>query len=370
MAYDINITGEVIPFDWGWFNQGYVCCADVDRQLEYANGEDLTVNINSIGGDVEEGLMIYTTLRKYAEKHKAKVTTYAKGRCYSIATIIFLAGDERIANKFLSPFIHNAWMYTEGDSKQLFKDAADLEKVNKQIGEFYAEHTDLTYEEARAWMDADTFIDPEECVKIRFATKVEEILRPAALLKKFNIKSNSTNMAVNKKEKIFDKIANFFNSLEAKNIEVFTSTNESVIFPDLEDGAEPKIGDKAEIDGKAAEGEILMADGRTFVFVAGILEEIKDKEEDNDSEEIANLKAENAELKSKLEAQNKKLTTIEGKIEGFEKTFKALKGMASEYTTTDDDKNQNTRKSKQEEEEENTEGLSSSIGKLKNLRKK
>lgn len=366
MAYEINIIGEVIPYDWG-DDPDYICSAHVERQLANAKGEDITVNINSIGGDVAEGFIIYTALRKYAENNKATVTTYAKGRCYSIATIIFLAGDARIANKYINPFIHNAWTYTAGDSRQLFRDAADLENTNKVIAEFYAEHTELTYEEARAWMDADTYIEPEECVKIRFATAVEEILRPVALMKTFNKKSN--NMAVNnKKEKLFDKIAGFFNSLEAKNVEVFTSTNESVIFPDLEDGAEPKVGDKAEVDGKAAEGEILMADGRTFVFVAGILEEIKEKEEEeagDQTEEIAKLKAENAELKEKLEAQNSKLSTIETKMNGFEKTFNKLGSLVSTYNA---EENPDNKRKSAEEEETTKEGLSSSIKALKKAR--
>ncbi|MNL01372.1 ATP-dependent Clp protease proteolytic subunit [compost metagenome] len=295
--------------------------------------------INSIGGDVAEGFMIYTALRKYAVDNKATVTTYIKGRCYSIATVIFLAGDVRIANKFLSPFLHNAWIYTAGDSRQLQRDADDLEAVNHKIATFYAEHTDLTYEEVREIMNADTFIDPEECVRIRFATKIEEIVRPAAVRKILN---KNRNMSVNKNDKgLFTKMKEFFNSLEggASNLEVFTSTNTSIIFPDLEDGAEPKVGDKAEIDGKAAEGEYLMADERTFVFVAGELTEIKEKEEggegDGEGQTMEELQAENQRLKDELAAQ---ASTKDAEIENLKNQNSAananiakLKGIFSAY---------------------------------------
>lgn len=372
MAKTIKIYGEVIPFE-GY--EGYVCCADVDRQLEEANGEDLDVDINSIGGDVAEGFMIYTSLRKYAVKHKAKVTTYIKGRCYSIATVIFLAGDVRIANKFLSPFIHNAWIYSVGDSRQLQRDADDLENVNKKIATFYADHTELTYEEARAWMDADTYIEPEECVRIRFATEIEEIVRPAALRKSLNKNNNST---MSKKNNNWVAKAMAFLSSHAadgaNNLEVFTSTNDSVIFPDLEDGEEPKIGDKAEVDGKAAEGEYTMADGRTFVFVAGVLEEIReeDEEETDDTQTMEELQAENARLREQLESQNsakdQEIADLKAKYAKAKTDLSTLKNLMSEYVA---DTPSNSVRTKGKEVDENDKNpLASSIAKLKESGKK
>lgn len=364
MAKDINIFGEVIPFDLGW--KDYVCCADVDRQLEAAKGEDIIVNINSIGGDVAEGFMIYTSLRRYAEQHKAHVTTYMKGRCYSIATVIFLSGDKRVANKFLSPFVHNAWMYTMGDSKQLQRDADDLEKVNKTIAEFYAEHTELTYEEARAWMDADTFIDPEECVTIRFATEVENVIRPAALRKTLN---KINNMSVNNKNEksLKNKILNFFNSLEggASNLEVFTSTNVSIIFPELEDGDEPKVGDKAEIDGKPAEGEYLMASGDTYVFVAGSLDEIRESEEEAGEQTMEELQAENTKLKEQLAAQDslkQEVQDLKEKNAALNKNFSDLKKLATEYTVDTAD---NEDKDKESGKRNSANPLAASIANMK-----
>lgn len=330
MAYEINITGEIIPFPiWeGW--TGVTNLEEIEKQLTAAAGEDLIVNINSIGGDVDEGFMIYTAIRKYAKDHGAHVTTYAKGRCYSIATVIFLAGDTRIANRYIAPFIHNAWVFTEGDAKQLIKMAADLQKVNDRIATHYAEHTDLTKDEALQLMDDDTFITPEECVRIRFATEIEEVLRPAALLRVLNTEKttikNKSNMNNTKKKDLLDKLMSIFN---AKNLVVFTSTSEELTFPDLEDGDEPKVGDKATIDGKAAEGRITVQDGRTFVFVAGVLEEIEDAEEGDETEdateELARLRAENEKLKSQISAQAKEITEVSNKVNKFESTFNALK---------------------------------------------
>lgn len=350
MAYEINITGEIIPFE-GW--NGYFSSTDLDKLLQNANGEDLIVNINSVGGDVDEGFMIYVALRKYAEKNKAKITTYAKGRCYSIATVIFLAGDTRIANRYLSPFIHNAWAYTMGDANQLIKDAADLERTNKQIGVFYAEHTDLTYDEARAWMDADTFIDPDECVRIRFATEVEEIVRPAALMRTISKevqiqKNNNKNSNMKKKpldKGFFNKLKHILNAVEENSVELNTATNSPIVFPDLDEGEEPSVGDSGEMDGKPAEGEILMQDGRTFVFEAGVITEIREKDGNGDEQTVEELRAENAALREELEAQNAVIETQGNEIQDIQKTLKALNSkfnkfgsLLSSYSTEDDGK--------------------------------
>ena len=131
LSFDIKIYGEIVPFQDTWIiDNGYCNLTHVQKQLKEAEGQDVTVNINSFGGDVEEGFAIYTELRKYAKDNDAKITTRAVGRCASIATVIFLAGDKRVLTEYVEPFVHNAWTYTMGDSKQIQKVAADLEKCN------------------------------------------------------------------------------------------------------------------------------------------------------------------------------------------------------------------------------------------------
>ncbi len=48
--------------------------------------------INSYGGEVAEGLAIYNNLKR----HKAKIKTYCDGFACSVASVIFMAGDERV----------------------------------------------------------------------------------------------------------------------------------------------------------------------------------------------------------------------------------------------------------------------------------
>lgn len=339
MAHDIKIYGEIVPFQEKWITDqgGYVNLTVVQEQLKEANGEDIRVRIKSYGGDVEEGFSIYSELRRYAKEHNAKVTTLAEGQCASIATVFFLAGDERLVTEFTQPFVHNAWCYAMGDSKTLQRVSADLEKVNNMIANHYANHTDLTYDEARELMEDETSISPEECVRLRFATAIEEIQRPAALLQKINKSNKNVKMSKkakkvqtkNQSEKSFiKKMREFFNK------DVFTADNQILEFPDLEDDEAVKVGDTALLDGSPAEGSVTIANGDVYVFEAGVLTEIKEAEAEDPQnveteaetveelkEEVQELEQENTELKEEvqeledmLEKANAKITSLNNKI--------------------------------------------------------
>ena len=357
----ITIQGEIIPFEsWG---DGFVSLKEVESQLNASSG-DITININSIGGDVDEGFMIYSAIRRHAKDKGVNVTTYAKGRVSSIATVIFLAGDDRIGNRFVEPFVHNAWTYAVGDANELTRVAADLERVNKRIASFYADHTELTYEEARDMMDNDTFIAPEDAVAIRFATKIEEVMRPVALQRISNKKQKTKTMAKNNND-VLAKLKKFLALEGASNaVELYTNTNETLVFSELNEGDTPKVGDKATIDGKSADGEYTLADGAVYVFDAGELTEIRDNDDDDDrvevlTEEIAALKVENAELKASV---NKILASQKA----TEKSFNALKGIISGAVVDEKD---NGKKSGDEEEEEK-QGLVGAINKRRTNNKK
>lgn len=321
MAFVVNIIGDIAPFDF-FLTGSYVSLADVEEQLRLAKGDDLLVNINSRGGDVDEGFSIYLAFRRYAKLHNASITTKAVGKCDSIATVVFLAGDNRIANPYLEPFMHEAWTITEGESRKLIQEAEVLERLNNKIAKHYASHTNLTYEEARELMKNGSYLSPEEALNVRFATEIEEILRPVALKQALQRKSNIKMNKKKTKDGFFNAIASFFNET-VEGVEVLTSTGESIVFFELEEGATPKVGDKATVDGQQANGDYLLQDGTVYKFENGSLTEIEEKEESGDSDAtLEELRAENAKLKEQIEALN---TSVASKIEGLNTTIATLK---------------------------------------------
>ena len=89
----------------------------VKALAELTDIDEINVYINSCGGEVGEGLAIYNALKR----HSAKVTTYCDGLAASIASVIFMAGDERVMSNSSLLFVHNAWTYTAGNASELRK---------------------------------------------------------------------------------------------------------------------------------------------------------------------------------------------------------------------------------------------------------
>ena len=165
----INIYGDITS--WAWEELGEVSAVNLSKQLEaLGDVEQIDVFINSYGGEVAEGLAIYNALKR----HKAKVTTYCDGFACSIASVIFMAGDERIMNESSLLMIHNAWTYAMGNSEELRKQADDLEKITQASVEAYKSHSSLTEKEIKKLMDEETWILPSEALEYGFATSIDK----------------------------------------------------------------------------------------------------------------------------------------------------------------------------------------------------
>ena len=165
----LNIYGDITS--WPWEELGEVSAVSLSKQLEtLGDVEQIDVYINSYGGEVKEGLAIYNALKR----HKAKVTTYCDGFACSIASVIFMAGDERVMNESSLLMIHNAWTMAVGNSAELRKQADDLEKITQASVEAYKSHSSISEEEIKTLMDNETWILPEEALSYGFATTVEK----------------------------------------------------------------------------------------------------------------------------------------------------------------------------------------------------
>ena len=170
----INIYGDITS--WPWLESD-VSASNLSKQLEELNDvTEIYVFINSYGGEVAEGLAIYNSLKR----HKAKVTTICDGFAASIASVIFMAGDERIMNDSSLLMIHNAWTCCAGNAQELRKQADDLEKITSASVAAYKAHSSLSEDEIKALMDAETWITPDEAVEYGFATSIEKTEAKAA----------------------------------------------------------------------------------------------------------------------------------------------------------------------------------------------
>ena len=101
---DLYIFGDITKYRWDEQDNGGW---DIVKELQAVKANSINVHINSYGGEVSEGLAIYNTL-KNSDK---KVTTICDGFACSAASVIFMAGSERVMNQASLLMIHNAWTY-------------------------------------------------------------------------------------------------------------------------------------------------------------------------------------------------------------------------------------------------------------------
>jgi len=188
-----------------------------------------------------------------------------------------------------------------------------------------------------ALMQEDRMMTSEEVAK--FGLTIKPYKAVARLTNKPS-NNNNNKMSEKKDEKgLLAKIKALFEGEAPKNLIVIASNQDDIDFYELEDDATPKKGDKARINDKDANGDVLLQDGSTYVFVDGVLDEIKPKETDEpdaeDSQEVVDLKAQVLELTSQL--SNK--VTIETELSNTKAELKAstdkltgLKNIISTYT--------------------------------------
>lgn len=164
---DLYIYGDVTSYPWAE--------ADVDawsltnELAALTDAKNITVHINSYGGEVGEGLAIYNALKN----HPAKITTVCDGFACSIASVIFMAGDERVMNDASLLMIHNPWTYTAGNANELRKEADDLDKIAEASYAAYLSCINIGRDDLKALLDAETWLTPAEALDMGFATTIK-----------------------------------------------------------------------------------------------------------------------------------------------------------------------------------------------------
>lgn len=162
---DIQIYGDITS--WEWFDSD-VSSYTLSKQIEGLECDKINVYINSYGGEVAEGLAIYNQLKR----HKAKVKTICDGFACSAASVIFMAGDERVMSTASLLMIHNAWSWASGNANELRKQADDLDKITQASVNAYMQEVNITEEELKQMLDDETWITPQEAIEKGFITAI------------------------------------------------------------------------------------------------------------------------------------------------------------------------------------------------------
>lgn len=179
-----------------WFDD------DVTPQLfkEELNGGNgnITVWINSPGGDCVAAAQIYNMLMEY----KGDVTVKIDGIAASAASVIAMAGDKVLMSPVSMLMIHNPMTIAFGNKGEMEKAISMLDEVKESIINAYEIKTGLSRAKLSHLMDSETWMDAHKAVELGFA---DDILK----------RSETTDMEVSQMSIMYSK-AQVVNSLMDK----------------------------------------------------------------------------------------------------------------------------------------------------------
>lgn len=157
---DLYLDGAIAQDSWF---EDDVTPAAFQAELKQHTG-DVTVWINSPGGDVFAAAQIYTMLRN----HAGKVTVKIHGIAASAASVVAMAGDTTLISPVGMLMIHNSSTMAAGEKKDMEQAIAVLEEVKESILNAYVAKTGLSRNRLAKMMDAETWLNANEAKRLGF----------------------------------------------------------------------------------------------------------------------------------------------------------------------------------------------------------
>ena len=171
---DVNLRGELWDNDsadilrwWGW--RDITAPMDIQAALDAADGEEVTLLINSPGGDMSVGLEIRSMLRRYT----GNTTALFQGLGASAATLAATGCQVIQSEPGALLCYHNPAGGAEGDYRAMRRSAEALRNARDCILEVYtARGGGKTREELVSLMDKDIWISPTQAKEYRLIDEV------------------------------------------------------------------------------------------------------------------------------------------------------------------------------------------------------
>lgn len=163
----LRLDGMIIDEDWLADFFGGKTAKKFREELNSGEG-DISVWINSEGGDCQAGAQIYNMLKDY----KGKVTIKIDAVALSAASVVAMAGDVIEISPVGLIMIHNPWTWSEGDAAEMKTVAKMLDEVKESIINAYELKTHLPRTKLSKMMDDETWMHAHNAVELGFADKI------------------------------------------------------------------------------------------------------------------------------------------------------------------------------------------------------
>lgn len=278
--------------------------------------EGKTIVFDSYGGDLWEGLKMYDAIKSLG----VDVEVGILGSCMSAATLPLCAATKRWTTPNSRLLIHNAWSWVAGDAATHKKEADALAEENLGAAKIYAELTGATVAEMLELMNEERVMRADEMLQRGFVNEIKNQKKEEEMdSKEFEKKLKA------QEESIMNKIQAFFKKHNAPKNAVLQDVagNEFDFGDEIEDLEQVEVGTTATIDGAPASGEYPFPNGKTYVFEAGVVVEIRDTEDGGgNDEEVEEVKEEVEALEKEVEELKEELAAVNA---SFRKQLKAIK---------------------------------------------
>ncbi|HEN9924030.1 TPA: head maturation protease, ClpP-related [Streptococcus agalactiae] len=160
----LRIEGQIA--DETWFGDE-VTPQQFKNDLISGTG-DITLWINSPGGDVFAAAQIYNMLMDY----QGDVHVIIDGLAASAASVIAMAGTTVSMSPVSMMMIHNPWTFAQGEAKDMAKVIEMLGEIKESIINAYELRTGLSRTKISHLMDSESWFNAKKAVELGFADKV------------------------------------------------------------------------------------------------------------------------------------------------------------------------------------------------------
>ncbi len=166
-AKTITMRGPIGDFEGG------ISADDFRDCLKEHAGADVTIQLQSEGGSVNDGLSMYNAIMQ----HEGKVTIHIDTLAASIATVIACAADEVIMSSNAKYMIHRCWTVAMGNCKDFRSTADVMEMLDQDIADSYVDRTQKPKAEIIEMMDAETWMSAEDALALGFIDSIYKVER-------------------------------------------------------------------------------------------------------------------------------------------------------------------------------------------------
>ena len=145
------------------------------RDELYAEEGDITLWLNSPGGNVFAAAEIYTMIRDYPHKVTVKIASIAA----SAASVIAMAGNTVEMSPTALLMVHDPSTIAMGNARDMEKAIATLNEVKESIINAYMAKTGLSHNRISKLMSDETWINAKKAVELGFADVILFDEKPA-----------------------------------------------------------------------------------------------------------------------------------------------------------------------------------------------